>query len=87
MYIFGGKCGNSNKLNDLWSFNLSAQTWTQIRPVDEVVPEVRSGHSSCIYDGLILVFGGIFEVTKEMNDTYAFSLSQRRWVLMSQDFS
>lgn len=74
MYIFGGKADNSRKLNDLWAFNLATSSWQLVKPVDDVVPEVRSGHSSCIYDGLIIVFGGIYEVTKEMNDTYAFSL-------------
>jgi len=74
MYIFGGKADNSLRLNDLWGFNLQSNTWTLVKPVDEVVPEVRSGHSACVYDGLILIFGGIYEVTKELNDTYAFSL-------------
>jgi len=75
MYVFGGKADNSLKLNDLWAFNLQSLVWTQIKPVDDVLPETRSGHSACIYDNMILVFGGIFEVTKELNDVCAFSLS------------
>lgn len=85
MYIFGGKAENSIKLNDLWGFNLQTQTWSKITPVDDVVPDTRSGHSSCIYDGLIMVFGGIFEVTKELNDVCAFSISQKRWVILCQE--
>lgn len=87
MYVFGGKTDNSLKLNDLWAFSLSANKWHEVRPVDEVIPDVRSGHSACVYDGLILVFGGIFEVTKELNDVCAFSISQNRWVHICQDVS
>ena len=32
------------------------------------VPMPRSGHSAVLYDGYICIFGGIFEVTKELND-------------------
>lgn len=75
MYVFGGKSDNSVKLNDLWAFNMSSHQWSLIKPVDEVLPETRSGHTACMYDGIMLVFGGIFEVTKELNDVCAFSLS------------
>lgn len=85
MYVFGGKSDNANKLNDLWAFNLNNPSWTKIKPVDEVIPEPRSGHSAQIYDGVMLVFGGILEVTKEMNDVCAFSISQKRWVYLCED--
>lgn len=75
MYIFGGKSDNATKLNDLWAFNMSNPSWQRIKPVDEVLPETRSGHSAVIYDGVMLVFGGILEVTKELNDVCAFSIS------------
>lgn len=72
-------------MNDLWAFNLQSHIWKQINPADEVIPEIRSGHSSCVYQDLILIFGGIFEVTRELNDVYGFSLSQKRWVPLSED--
>ena len=75
MYVFGGKADKGIKLNDLWAFNLLSHAWKKINPVDEVIPEIRSGHSSCIYEDLILVFGGIFEITRELNDVYGFSIS------------
>lgn len=74
MYVFGGKSDSATKLNDLWMFNMTSHKWIEVRNVDEVVPEPRSGHSSLIFDGVILVFGGIYEVTKELNDICAFSL-------------
>ena len=74
MYIFGGKDCDSNKLNDLWSFNLKSGDWTKHNPVGTVTPCVRSGHSSVIYDEYLVIFGGILEVTKELNDLYAYSI-------------
>jgi hypothetical protein len=85
MYVFGGKADNSVKLNDLWAFNIQSQAWTRVNPVDEVRPETRSGHTACLYENFILIFGGIFEVTRELNDVYAYSLAQKRWIVLSQD--
>jgi N-acetylneuraminic acid mutarotase len=68
MYIFGGKDSNSQKLNDLWAFDLESSTWTLMQPIDRRSPDPRSGHTACYYEGYILVFGGILEVTKELND-------------------
>ena len=33
----------------------------------------------------MLVFGGIFEVIKELNDICAFSIAQKRWMYLSED--
>ena len=73
MYVFGGKDSDSNKLNDLWAFNMKTAVWTKIVPEGNLTPCIRSGHSSVIYDGHLCVFGGIYEVTKELNDLYAYS--------------
>ena len=74
MYVFGGKDCDSNKLNDLWALNLKSGAWARLNPVGNVTPCVRSGHSSAIYDGYLVIFGGILEVTKELNDLYAYSI-------------
>jgi len=85
MYVFGGKSGNSTKLNDLWAFNMSKHIWSEVICTDETIPEPRSGHTACLYDGTMLVFGGIVEVTKELNDVCAFSVSQKRWLYLCED--
>lgn len=74
MYVFGGKSNNGLKLNDLWAFNLQSHSWSQITPVDDELPETRSGHSAVVYDKIMVIFGGIYEVTKELNDVLAFSI-------------
>jgi len=74
MYIFGGKDCDSNKLNDLWAINLKSLEWVRLSPVGNVTPCIRSGHSSAIFDGYLVIFGGILEVTKELNDLHAYSI-------------
>lgn len=39
----------------------------------------RTGHSMCVYKGHILIFGGIHEITKEMNDCFIFDLQKHLW--------
>ena len=33
----------------------------------------------------MIIFGGIFEVTKELNDLYAYSIEDNRWILLQED--
>lgn len=86
MYIFGGKDSNSQKLNDLWAFDMESSTWSQILPVDGRSPDPRSGHSACYFEGYILVFGGILEVTKELNDVQVFVIKEQKWIQIYEDF-
>lgn len=75
--IFGGCDQDNEKLNDLWTFNLETKTWIE-HPSDPVnAPLPRSGHSCALYKDLMLIFGGIFEVTKELNDLMAYDFGKR----------
>ena len=73
MYIFGGKDDENNKLSDTWKFNFNTLEWTQIRCADEPIP--RSGHTASIYkDNFMIIYGGIYEITKELNDMHIFDM-------------
>ena len=49
-------------------------------------PLPRSGHSASLYgDHLMLIFGGIFDVTKELNDLMAFDLAKSQWVTLFEE--
>lgn len=85
MYIFGGKDDENNKLNDVWKFNFDTLQWSPVRlsgdMSDEPLP--RSGHAACIWnDNYMIIYGGIYEVTKELNDMYVFDLRQDKWVCL-----
>jgi len=73
MYIFGGQDDDNNKLNDLWEFCLDTGVYKEIiLPADSVQPVARSGHSANIYNGQMFIFGGILELTKELNELLIF---------------
>ena len=88
MVIFGGRDFESNKLNDLWVFNFSTYQWEYIEiSDDDVKPLRRSGHSACLYKDMMLIFGGIFEVTKELDDMLLFDFRNKRWILFFDEIS
>ena len=59
MYVFGGKNDSSEKLNDLWVYNIGDKRWVEVI-ADGEAPYERSGHSSDVYDDYLVIFGGIF---------------------------
>jgi Kelch motif len=48
-------------------------------------PLPRSGHSAAVFGNLMLIFGGIFEVTKELNDLMAFDLTTKQWITLFEE--
>lgn len=73
MYIFGGQDDDNNKLNDLWEFDLASETYREIEvPSVSHLPSPRSGHTAGIYKGKMYIFGGIFELTKELNEMLVY---------------
>jgi hypothetical protein len=38
-----------------------------------------------MYNDCLIVFGGIYEVTKELNDMWAFSFKQNKWILVQDE--
>ena len=78
MYVFGGKNEDSEKLNDLWVYNIADKKWAEIEPEGEF-PFERSGHSSDVYDDYLVIFGGIWDVTKELNDLHLYSFTNNQW--------
>lgn len=83
MYIFGGQDDENNKLNDIWEFDIEQEVFSQIElPDDSYQPPPRSGHSSTIFKAKMFLFGGILELTKELNELLAFDFATRKFQLM-----
>ena len=85
MYVFGGKDDDNNKLNDLWKLDLNTYTWVEIKPVDGFKPLERSGHSCDVYDSYMVIFGGIYEITKELNDFHLYDFKKNRWITIFEE--
>lgn len=83
MYIFGGQDDENNKLKDLWEFDIASETFRLVElPDDSYHPSPRSGHSATVFKGKMFIFGGILELTKELNDLLAFDLESMRFHLI-----
>lgn len=50
-------------------------------------PTGRSGHSACLYKDMMLIFGGIIEVTKELDDMHIFDFKNNRWIEFFEECS
>ena len=82
MHVFGGKNDDSEKMSDLWVFNIADEMCTELLPSGEI-PFERSGHSMSVIGDNIVVFGGIWDVTKELNDLHCYSISNNKWTTFS----
>jgi len=80
MHIFGGKDEDNEKLLDFWAFDFASGSWAKLEfDVENTTIVSRSGHSACIYDDHMIVFAGIHEVTKELDDMAAYSFKNKKW--------
>ena len=62
LVVFGG--GDLNfKYNDLWKFNLAELQWEKLPSQPELAPESRNGHSLTSFNDLLVLFGGIHDIT------------------------
>jgi len=67
-------------LDDLWEFDIGAGTWSQIQIQDgDLRPLARSGHTAVTYNNKMYIFGGILELTKELNDMLVFDFSTMKF--------
>jgi Galactose oxidase, central domain len=86
MWVFGGRDDDNNKLNDLWKFDIASSVWQEVKPADGVYPLERSGHSCDVFEGqYLIIFGGIYEITKELNDLHMFDFSKKKWVTVFEE--
>ena len=72
IYVFGGK-DESNRLNDIWCFGLSDCKFQRLKD-DGEIPVVRNGHTLDYYQGKLYVFGGIHDITWELDDLHIYEI-------------
>jgi len=78
-YAFGGQDDDNNKLNDVWCYNGSA--WDCIKFEEgDLCPVARSGHTAVVNGNKMYIFGGMVELTKELNDLAIFDLDTKKFV-------
>ena len=48
------------------------------------MPKPRTGHSLCLFQEQMFLFGGLLEITHESNETVKFDLATQRWEPVNQ---
>ena len=65
----------------MWEYDLTTNSWRQIQiPEGGLRPTARSGHSAVTYGSKMYIFGGILELTKELNDMLVFDFATMKFV-------
>ena len=88
MYCFGGEYSTTHKFHhygDFWEYDFVEKRWFQIEAQGNA-PSQRSGHRMVLWRHYLILFGGFYDVSGEMdykNDTYLFCLKERRWKLLT----
>lgn len=64
-------------MNDLWEFSLTDFKYKLMDKQGDVPPE-RNGHTMEHFEGKLYVFGGIHDITWELDDLHIYSLTVHR---------
>ena len=84
LYVFGGEFSTTDTFyhyKDMWRFDCGTMEWENIA-LNGDAPSQRSGHRMAVWSHYLVLFGGFYDVSREMkyyNDTYLFCLRERRW--------
>lgn len=79
-FVFGGSDEDNDKLSDMNIYSLSSNTWQEVKPTEaDYNPVGRSGAAGCLYNNQVYIFGGILEVTKELNDMITFDVTTKKF--------
>lgn len=70
------------------SFELTENRQWSCPEVTGQIPEARDGHSACVYNGKMYIFGGyIDEETQFTQDVYALDLTSFHWCFIRTSVS
>jgi N-acetylneuraminic acid mutarotase len=85
MLVMGGQNDRGTSLEDLWSYSLTTNGWTQLS-VTGPAPRARIRHSA-VWDtsaGEMLVFGGYRDQEGYTSEVWSFKPEERRWTQRPQ---
>ncbi|KAJ8255237.1 hypothetical protein GJAV_G00202630 [Gymnothorax javanicus] len=68
LFVFGGRTEVEPVLGDAHFLCVEDQHWTKM-PVEGEPPEARHSHSACVYDGGVVIFGGLGRGGVPLSDT------------------
>lgn len=83
MLVFGGAFfgpffSDFSAYGDLWAYDVDANAWTELQPVNQG-PSPRSRPSAWIVDDRLFVFGGVTSFFQVLNDLWVYDLASNAW--------
>ncbi len=78
IYMFGGKETDTILFDDLWSYDATTQTWTQLGPAN-AGPSARYGHSAFVYNGAVYFFGGMLADYSYLEELWKYDPATNEW--------
>lgn len=82
IYLFGGR-NDEAACNVLYRFDTGTCTWSRPKVFGDI-PGERDGHSACVIDHYMYVFGGYEEIIERFGqDVYRLDLTNLTWKLLS----
>lgn len=82
IYMFGGRCGidmNEAALNDLWCFDVTTESWNEIKSSSVSAPEARSFHKMICVNNKLYLFGGCGSKSGRLADLHMFDINTSTW--------
>ncbi len=70
-------------MGDLWEFNLATKQWAKIGA--SLPDHARSGHCAVSFGNKMYIFGGILEVTKELNDLLVYDFRTQKMSVLDKN--
>ena len=86
LWVFGGE-RSSYAFNDVWAYDLAADSWAFVTPAAGALPAPRHDHTAVVTaEGVMLVYGGRQGMTA-LSDLWAFNLHTATWTLVTETVS
>ncbi|CZR35073.1 uncharacterized protein FPRO_00805 [Fusarium proliferatum ET1] len=82
IYMFGGQnlpFGNQTQYDDMYILTIPSFTWIKVDQNDDNRPAARAGHSCAMYDGQMVVVGGVGEDIGCDPGMYVFDATSLKW--------
>jgi hypothetical protein len=64
-------------LDDTWEFDLEEHKWVKLDCPN--TPVGRSSHTLTVDNTRLILFGGIVDITKEINEIHQFDFATKQW--------
>ncbi|UJR20321.1 hypothetical protein I4U23_023452 [Adineta vaga] len=83
-YLWGGRNDQPEPCNRLFCFDPKSYQWSYVRVTGTDIPSSRDGHSACVINDRMYIFGGFEDFSQQFsNDLFYFDFNDSSWHLFN----